>query len=220
MLRGHLKKTFLVSAITIILFSFLNFSQVFSEETPPAAHEKTVQAESAESGTEGAQEKDRTGDLIDLGYRFLNFALLVAVLGYGIKKAKLMDYLSARSEDIRARLDDLKNGKEEAERKYQDIEAKLKDFETKRMDILEEYRKEGIAEKERIIRDAKERAGQIIVQSEATIKQELLTVRNRLKQEIVDLAIGQARDIILKEINEKDHDDLINEFIAKVGRLN
>jgi len=141
-------------------------------------------------------------------------------LGYGIKKAKLMDYLSARSEEIRSRLDDLKNGKEEAERKYQDIEAKLKDFESKRRDILEEYRKEGIAEKERIIRDARERADQIIVQSEATIKQEMLSVRNRLKQEIVDLAIGQARDIIQKEINEKDHDDLIDEFITKVGRLN
>jgi len=220
MLRGHLKRTFLLSAIIIILFSFLNINHAFSEETPPAAHEKTVQAESSEGGAEGAHEKDRTGDLIDLGYRFLNFTLLVVVLGYGIKKAKLMDYLSARSEEIRSRLDDLKNGKEEAERKYQDIEAKLKDFESKRRDILEEYRKEGIAEKERIIRDARERADQIIVQSEATIKQEMLSVRNRLKQEIVDLAIGQARDIIQKEINEKDHDDLIDEFITKVGRLN
>jgi len=220
MLRGHLKRTFLLSAIIIILFSFLNFSQVFSEETPPATHEKTVQAESHEAGAEGAHEQDRTADLKDLGYRFLNFALLVVILGYFIKKAKLAEYLSARIDEIRTRLDDQKKAKEEAEKRFQEIEIKLRDFESKKRDILEEYRKEGLAEKERIIRDARERADQIVVQSEATIKQELLSVRNRLKQEIVDLAIGQARDIIQKEINEKDHDDLINEFITKVGRLN
>jgi F-type H+-transporting ATPase subunit b len=219
MLRGYFKKTYLLSAVFLIVFSFFICSPAISEEAVPPA-DQTVQAESGEAETEGSHEADRTGDLIDLGYRFLNFTLLVVILGFAIKKAKLMDYLSARSDEIRIKLDDLKKGKEEAERKYQDIEAKLKDFESKRRDILEEYRKEGIAEKDRIIRDAGERANQIIAQSEATIKQELLSVRSRLKQEIVELAIGQAREIILKEINEKDHDDLINEFIEKVGRIN
>jgi F-type H+-transporting ATPase subunit b len=221
MLRVHFKKTYLLPAVFLIVISFLICGPAISEEAVhQPGHEKTVQAESEEAGTEGYHEADRTADLIDLGYRFLNFTLLVVILGFGIKKAKLMDYLSARSDEIRTRLDDLKKGKEEAEKKYQDIETRLKDFESKRRNILEEYKKEGIAEKDRIIRDARERANQIIAQSEATIKQELSSVRNRLKQEIVDLAIVQAGDIIRKEINEKDHDDLINEFITKVGRLN
>lgn len=221
MFRVHFKKTYLFSAVFFIVISFFICNQAISEEAShPSDQTKTVQAESNEAGAEGSHEADRTGDLIDLGYRFINFTLLVVILGFGIKKAKLMDYLSARSDEIRTKLDDLKKGKEEAERKYQDIETKLKDFESKKRDILEEYRKEGIAEKDRIIRDARERANQIVAQSEATIKVELLSVRSRLKQEIVELAIGQAREIILKEINENDHDDLINEFIEKVGRIN
>jgi F-type H+-transporting ATPase subunit b len=219
MLRGNFKKTYLLSAVFLIVFSFFICGPAISEEEVHPA-DQTIQTESGETTTEGSHEEDRTGDLIDLGYRFLNFTLLVVILGFAIKKAKLMDYLSARSDEIRTKLDDLKKGKEEAERKYQDIEAKLKDFESKRRDILEEYRKEGIVEKNRIIHEAGERAKQIVTQSEAAIKQELLSVRSRLKQEIVELAIGQAREIILKEINEKDHDDLINEFIEKVGRIN
>jgi F-type H+-transporting ATPase subunit b len=204
----------------LMLFSFLTINHAFSEETQPTSHETTVQSESHEAGSEGAHEKDRTGDLIDLGYRFLNFTLLVVILGYGIKKAKVAEFLSARIDEIRTRLDDQKKAKEEAEKRYQDMEAKLRDFESKKRDILEEYQKEGLAEKSRIIRDARERADQMILQSEATINQELLSVRNKLKQEIVDLAVGQAREIIIKEINEKDHDELINQFIEKVGRLN
>jgi F-type H+-transporting ATPase subunit b len=221
MLKRHFKNTFLLAAATLMLFSFLIINRAISEEAAsPVNHEKTVQSESGEATKEGAVEKDRTGDLIDLGYRFLNFALLVVILGYGIKKAKLTEYLSARIDEIRTNLDDQKKAKEEAEKRYQDIEAKLRDFESKKRDILEEYRKEGLAEKERIISDAKERADQIIIQSEATIKQELFSVQNRLKREIVDLSVGQAREIIIKEINEKDQDDLINEFIEKVGRIN
>jgi F-type H+-transporting ATPase subunit b len=220
MLRRYFKKTYLFSAIFLMLVSCFVYGPALSEETGHSADQtKTVQAESDKAEAESSS-TDRSADLIDLGYRFLTFTLLVVILGFGIKKAKLVDYLSARSDEIRAKLDDLKREKEEAEKKYQEIEAKLNDFESKKKDILEEYRKEGIADKDRIISEAKERANQIINQSEATIKQELFSMRNKVKQEIVDLAIGQAREIIRKEINDKDHDDLINEFIEKVGRIN
>ena len=220
MLRGYFKRTYLFSAIFLMLVSCFVYGPALSEETGHSADQtKTVQAESGKAEAESSS-ADRSADLIDLGYRFLTFTLLVIILVVGIKKAKLMDYLSARSDEIRAKLDDLKREKEEAERKYQEIESKLKDFESKKKDILDEYRKEGIADRDRIIAEAQERADQIINQSEATIKQELLSVKSKVKQEIVDLAIGQARAIIQKEINDKDHDDLINDFIERVGRIN
>jgi F-type H+-transporting ATPase subunit b len=221
MLRGHFTKKYLLSAVLLMLISFFVCHPVRCEEAAPSVNKvSTTLAEAKDEASESAHETDRSADLIDLRNRFINFTLLVVILVVFVKKTKLMDYLSARREEIRTKLDDLKREKEEAEKKYADIDARLRDFESKSMELLEEYRKEGRAERDRIIEEAKERAKQIVDQSEATIKQEMRSVRNRLKQEIVEMAIGQAKELIQKEISEKDHDDLINQFIEKVGRIN
>jgi F-type H+-transporting ATPase subunit b len=167
---------------------------------------------------EGGHGGDRMGDLRDLLYRFINFALLVIILFVAIRKSGLKDSLSGRIKAIRQRLDDLRKGKEEAETKYQDLENRLRDFQRKKKDIVEQFKEEGLAEKEKIIAAAKERAKQIGEQAELTIQQEVQSARDRLKQEVVDLAVKRARDIIAKEITEKDQDQLVNEFIERVGK--
>jgi len=220
MLRGCYRKRYLLSALFFIFLCSIFCRAAISEETAYSTHKAAAQTDINESGANSSHEKDRSADLLDLLYRFINFTLLVIILFVFIKKARLMDYLSVRSDDIHRKFEDLKKEKEEAETKYRDIEGRLKDFEAKRRDILEEYRKEGLAEKDKIIFEATERVKQIIEQSEVALEQEIRSARNRLKQEIVELAIGQATDIIQKEINEKDHDDLINEFIERVGRIN
>ncbi len=166
---------------------------------------------------EGGRGGDRSGDLRDLLYRFINFALLVIILFVVIRKSGLKESLSGRIKAIRQRLDDLRKGKEEAETKYQDLENMLRDFQRNKKDIVEQFKKEGLAEKEKIIAAAKERAKQIGEQAEMTIQQEMQSARDRLKQEVVDLAVTRARDIIAKGITEKDQDQLVNEFIERVG---
>jgi F0F1-type ATP synthase membrane subunit b/b' len=41
----------------------------------------------------------------------------------------------------------------------------------------------------------------------------------RLRQEVVDLAAQKAEEIISKGLTDKDQDNLVNEFIERVGRL-
>ena len=60
---------------------------------------------------------------------------------------------------------------------------------------------------------------QIIEQSELTIQQEIQAARDRLKHEVVELAAQKAREIIEKEMDEKDQDNLVNEFIERVGKI-
>ena len=69
-----------------------------------------------EGETEGHGTADRSGDLIDLFYRFINFALLVIILVWALKKAGIRNFFSSRTEEIRLKLDELKKGKEEAHR--------------------------------------------------------------------------------------------------------
>jgi len=167
-------------------------------------------------GPGGAHE---SGQLADLLYRSINFALLIVILFFAMRKAAVKDFFRGRREEIRKKFDDLRKGKEDAERRYRELERKLKEFEEKKAEILEQFKAEGLAEKERIIAEAKERAKQMLVQAELTIQREFQGAKNRLQAELVDIAAQKAQEIIVRKINEEDQDHLIHEFIERVEKL-
>ncbi len=168
--------------------------------------------------SEGAGGHDG-GKLTNLLYRFINFALLVIILFFVVKKTALKDFFVARREEIGKRLEGLQKEKDTAENRYQELEQKLKEFEKSREEILERFRAEGEAEKEKIISHAKARASQILDQVDETIEREVQAARDRLRQELVEIAAGKAEEIVRREINDKDQDHLVNEFIERLGTL-
>ena len=96
---------------------------------------------------------------------------------------------------------------------------KLKHFQEKRSEIIEQFRKEGLAEKEKIIAEANERVKQIMEQAELTIQSEMESARNRLRRDVIDLAAQRAREILSNEITDEDQDQLVDEFIERVGKI-
>ncbi len=218
--RCSIKRYLLSAALLFSVYFFACDAALSADTTHPPANSTATHETSNASGEESGHGGDRSADLRDLLYRFITVALVVILLVVVARKARLTDYLSARSNDIRKHLEDLQREKEDAEKKCREMENRLKDFESKKNEIIEEYRKEGIAERDRIIKDANDRIKKIIAQSEAAMEQEIRSATNRLKQEVVEAAIMQAREIIKKEINEKDNNDLINKFIEKVRGAN
>ncbi len=220
-----IKKNIPVIFIISVVISFLVSLPVFSEEpshsSAAAVDTHVADTHSTEAGTHGeGHSADRSGDLIDLLYRIICFTILVIVLVIVVRKAKILEYFSTRSEEIRKKFEDLKRDKEEAEKKYREVEEQLRNFEAKKNDIIEQYRQEGMNEKDRIITEAKERVKQIITQSEITIEQEIESARKQLKQDIIDIASQRAQDILVKELNEKDQENMVVEFVEKVGKVN
>ena len=209
----------------ILLLTFLVSFPIFSEETshsspaPDDTHVTGTHSSDTESPGEG-HSADSSGDLEDLFKRYLNFIIMIVILVIIFRKTKILDYFSTRSEGIKKKLEDLIRDKDEAERKYKEVEEQLRNFEGKKNDIIEQYRQEGIVEKERIISEAKDRVKQIVAQSEITIEQEIESARNQLKQDIIDIASQKAQDILVKELNEKDQENMVVEFVEKVGKEN
>lgn len=160
---------------------------------------------------------DRTADLFDLLYRWINFALLVIILVVVLRKVPIKDYFLSRIEGIKKELEDLKRQREEAQQKARELESKLKAFEGERQAILEEYRAEGLAEKQRILAEARERAKQILQQAEVSIQYEMQAAKEKLKEEVVTLAAQRAEEIIAREMTDNDQDRLVNEFIERLG---
>lgn len=221
MVGGRVQRVFLSLIIFLIMSVLSPYGGILAEDSSSQSTGPETAASIHEGdATEGDHgEGDRRGDLLDLLYRFINFALLVIILFIVIRKTPVKDFLSTRSEAIRQKLEDLRREKEEAENKYLSIEKELKDFENKRTEIINQFKEEGLIEKEKIISEAKERVEEIIAQSESTIQQEIQSARDRLKKEVVDLAAQKAQEIIAKEIDEKDQDQLISDFLERVGKI-
>jgi len=167
---------------------------------------------------EGGHGADRTGDLLDLLYRFINFALMVIILYVVLKKVNIKGLLAARSEELKTRMAELRAGKEEAEQKYQELEKRLKDFEQSRAGIMEQYKAEGLAEKNKLIAEAEERVKQILDQAEATIQREIESAKDRLRREMIGMAATNAEQILAKSVTERDQDRLVDEFIERLGK--
>jgi F-type H+-transporting ATPase subunit b len=161
---------------------------------------------------------DRSGDLLDLLYRFINFALLVIILVVVLKKANIKGLLASRSEDLKRRLAELRTGKEEAERRYRELEKRIREFEQSRQGIIDQFRAEGLAEKNRLIAEAEERVRQILEQAETAIQREIESAKNRLRRDMIGLAAENAERILSKEITDKDQDLLVDEFIERLGK--
>jgi F-type H+-transporting ATPase subunit b len=153
-------------------------------------------------------------------YRGINFTLLVIILVVVLKKVGIKDFFEGRREQIRTKMDDLNSEKAEAEKRIEELELKLKDLEAKKAEIIDQFKKEGAAEKERIIAEAKERSNQLLRQADLTIEREMAAAKERLKKEIVDSAAIKAEEIISKEIKSSDQDALVDEFIQRVEKLN
>lgn len=170
----------------------------------------------SEGGHGGAEE---SGQMADLLYRTINFVLLIVILYFAMRKAAVKDFFQGRREEIRKKLVELRKGKEDAEQRFSELERKLKEFEAKKGDIIDQFKAEGLAEKEKILSEAKERAEQMIAQAELTVHREIQGAKKRLQAELFDMAAQKAQDIIVQEMKEQDQDHLINEFVERVEKL-
>ena len=167
----------------------------------------------------GGHGGEHGGSLTNLIYRILNFVLMVIILVVVLRKTSVKEFFSNRKEEIRRKLEELKREKEAAEGRCRELEKKLEEFELQKKEILEQFKADGEAEKQKIIEEARERAAQILAQADMTIEREILAARNRLMQDVINLAANRAEEIIAGQINDSDQDRLVNEFIERVEKL-
>ena len=84
-------------------------------------------------------------------------------------------------------------------------------------EILESARKTATLQSEKIVKEASEQAAALKNKAEKEIAQEKKKAVNEVKGEIGGIAMDIAGKVIEREINEKDHEKLIDEFISNVG---
>ena len=102
----------------------------------------------------------------------------------------------------------------ELETNYNELLSSAKD---ESAEIVKNATKKAQVRSDEMITNAKTEAGSIISRANEEIAHEKQRAMSEMKNEISSIAMMMAEKIIQKEISQKDHEALINDFIENVG---
>ncbi len=173
----------------------------------------------ASEGGGAAHHPDSGAQLKDFGWRVLNFAALVGIMLFALKKADVKGSLAARQTDIEKSLKDAEAARDTAEAKLREYGVKL-DRASKEIDELHSaIIREGEQEKNRIIAEANIAAEKIVAQAALSAEQETVKARNELRVEAARLAVEIATGKLAGAIRKNDHDRFVGEYLDKVVQI-
>ncbi len=186
--------------ISAVLFLILLFFFGFSLST-------ALSASGGDSGSKGWISTD--------WFRVMNFAVLVIVLVYVLRKP-LSQALGARIKGIKNQLEDVEARKAEAEKQLAEYNQKLSRLEKESEKIVEDYIKQGNEAKARILKEAESAAEKLQVQARRNIEHEFKQAKLKLQEEIFETSLAKAEEIIIGKISGEDQDRLVDEYLRKV----
>lgn len=163
----------------------------------------------------GGGEEHHPIDWKDFGYRMFNFIILAGFLWW-LSAKKVKEFFAGRRNDIKESLNQAQAAKEEAERKYKEYVAKLEKATDEIDGIAEMIKVQGMAEKEKMIEEAKKAAVKIEEDTKARMEQEFSTARNQLRAEAAQLSIQLAEELLKRNITIQDHEKMVKEYMDKV----
>lgn len=148
-------------------------------------------------------------------YRVMNFAVLAIALFFLLRKP-VAQFLGDRIKGIQEQLDDLEFKKTEAEKKLAEYNERLSHLNTESEKIINQYKEQGEALRQKILKEAEAAAGKLEEQALRSIEHEFKRAKLRLEQEVLEKAIAKAEDQLRKKITDQDQDKLVEEYLTKV----
>jgi F-type H+-transporting ATPase subunit b len=156
---------------------------------------------------------------INFFWRSVNFLALAGVC-YWLMAKKVREFFTGRRAGIGTALADAVTAREAAQKKFEEYSAKL-DKATGEIDqIGEMIKSQGLAEKARIIDDARKAAEKMKEDTQTRMEQEFNKAVRQLRVEAVRISTEMAEELLRKQIRATDHEAMVNEYLEKVVNKN
>lgn len=156
--------------------------------------------------------------LKDLGFRVMNFiVLLIILVKFGAKP--IAESLGSRRQQIRDEIEDLEAKKVKAEQDYKEFSLKLESVEKDVDTIVEKAVAQAEVEKARILEAAEQSAADIKRSAESAIANEITAAKRDLKVSATEQAAVMAEEIIVKNLTADDQVKIVEDYLGKVGAV-
>jgi F0F1-type ATP synthase membrane subunit b/b' len=147
----------------------------------------------------------------------LNTAVLF-LLFYHYGRRPLREALRKRGEGIMRGMSEAGKMKEEAALRLQEYRDKLAHLDDEIERVKRELREAGEAERERVLREAREKQKRIERDARLVIESELKAAREQLAADAVRSATRAAAALLESQVTATDHDRLGQEYIEAIRR--
>ena len=168
------------------------------------------------SGGEG--HGDSGAVMKDFIMRIINFSILAGLMIYFGRKP-LKSFLINRSEEIASALKKAEEMQAAAQEKYNEYKQKLDSLDKEIESIVTDFKADGEKEKDRIIERAKVEGEKIKKQAELTAESEIKKAKAILQNEVAEMAVKLAEDLLTKQIGADDQKKLIQEYLSRIGEV-
>jgi F-type H+-transporting ATPase subunit b len=148
----------------------------------------------------------------------ISFIVLLILL-WKVAYKPITRALKKREETIRNSLEEAKQSSESAQALVQKYESQIAQAREEAQKILAEGKMLGENVKKEIIQKAHEEANQIVNRAQEEIEFQKEKALTELKEKIADLTIMAASKVMGKTLDKKDHEQLLEEYISKVGEM-
>ena len=116
-----------------------------------------------------------------------------------------------------SQLQEAREAKEAAQSMKSQYEEEIAQARDKAGEIITQAQRTAAGQSEKMLQEAARQAAAMKAKAEREIDQEKRKAVSQVKQEIGGMAVDIAGKVIEREISQKDHEKLIDEFIANVG---
>lgn len=130
---------------------------------------------------------------------------------------KVNNVLEERNGAVAKTYEDADKALENAKQLEDEYTAKLAAAKEESAEIVKNATKKAQTRSDEIIAEAKEEARSIIDKAGTDIEKEKKRAVNQIKDEISDIALSIASQVVSKEIDPKTHEQLIESFIDEIG---
>jgi F-type H+-transporting ATPase subunit b len=150
----------------------------------------------------------------------INFALLVALLVYALKKADIKGYFKKRTELIEQSLKEAREAKELAQKALAQVEERLRVKDKEMEEIIASARMSGEKEKARLAEEGAKLQEKILEQAKTNIDFEVKQAKSAIKQEAAELAMELAEKKLKEKLTKEEQLKLLEESVAKIEGKN
>jgi len=147
----------------------------------------------------------------------LSFFLLLFLLRQFAWK-RILNLLDRRKEKISSELSQVENARLEVSRLRADYESKIAAFAGQAQAKINEAIEDAKIINAQMRKKAHEEAQDIIMDARKQVKYEVTKAQEQLKDKIVDIALGAARNVIQEKLTEDGDRKIVEKFIQEMQR--
>ncbi len=149
-------------------------------------------------------------------FTWINLIILVFIMKKLLFKP-VTKMLKQREDEVNSMYEKAEAAQKNAEVLEKEYTESLSGAKEEAARIVKEATKDATIKGEKIVSEAQEKAAAVISKAEKEIELEKQAAVKEIRNDIASIAVGVAEKVIEKDINEKDHEKLVEEFIDNWG---